>query len=387
MFDYAQFTTLADFWSEDGNAVSFYYAPPRPENLAHKKTVLTAREQVRELLHAVHDRPALRGIFERLVQRVDDLRNAEPGSLAIFAAPQPETWIEVDLPAPVEAVAHVGNAFVVQPLLSAVTDLPRYFLLLLDRSVTRVLLLTGDQITERTKEFGEERFPVRETGASRKVSDERSKDDDAFHHLREVGERIGKELEQGRADFLFIGCRNELWPEIEKAFPNTVLAKTLGHFHCDPGLATPTEVSALVLPILEERDARSLQALADEIRGAAAGGRKGAVGPEEVATALEMGEVEAALIAAPHTPVPATVCTSCEHIGIGAASVCDLCGNPNRLFPDLSEVIARRRNGKGTFRIVSVPQGMLGPDAGGFSALLRFRADQPDSGSHDALVA
>ncbi len=385
MLDPNQFTALATFWSDKANAISFYYGPPQPENLAHKKTILTAKEQARELLRAAHDRPDLRGIFERLVARVEDLRIADPAGLAIFASPEPETWVEFDLPYHVESQSQVGNAFALAPLAPLAAELPRYFVLLLDRSVTRLLFLSGSQLTERTREFGEERVPVRETGTSRKKSDERSKDDETFHHLRDVGNRLFRLLEQGAADFVYVGCRTELWSEIEKAMPDGVVQKTLGHFHCDPGLVTLPEVSALVMPLIDERVARELQTLADEIRGAAAGGRKGVVGPAEVANALEMGETETILVA-PHPPAPATVCTSCEHIAMGTAAVCELCNNPNRVYPDLAEILARR-GGRGTFRLQLVPHGMLDPEAKGFSALLRFRADQQDTGSPDALVA
>lgn len=389
MIDTNQFTSLANFWSENGTAVSFYYAPPRPENLAHQKAVISAKDLARDLLRDAHDKPALRGIYQRLFERADALSVNDPTALAVFAAPKngsaPEMWIEIDLPYLIQSQAHLGNAFTLEPLAAHAQQHSHGFILLLDRSVTRLLLLSGEEITEQTKQFGEARFPVRETGAGRKISDQRSKDDDAFHHLREVGNRLLHRLEAGDAAFVYFGCRNELWSEIEKAMPDGILQKTLGHFVCDPAHATIQEVSALVLPMIEERDARELQALADEIEGAAAGNRKGVVGPEAVANAIEMGETETILIA-PHQPVPATVCTSCDHIGIGNASVCELCGQPNRIYPDLGEVIARR-SGKDTFKVKPVPQGMLDPDTRGFSALLRFRADQQDTGSPDALVA
>jgi hypothetical protein len=156
--------------------------------------------------------------------------------------------------------------------------------------------------------------------------------------------------------------------------PENTLAKVAGHFHCDPCLVTLQEIRALVQPLIDERTARDLQRNADDVRGAALGGRNGVLGPAEVASALEQGETQTIFVA-PHDPIPTGVCSNCEHIDVKAASVCSLCGGEMRIFDDLEEAIARR-SGRGTFQLLRVPHGMLDAKCQGFMAGLRFRADR-----------
>ena len=156
--------------------------------------------------------------------------------------------------------------------------------------------------------------------------------------------------------------------------PHNVMQKTAGHFLCDPGLVTLRAVKELVQPRMDERAARDLQQYANDVRGSAVGGRNGALGPERVAQAMEMGEAQTIFVA-PHEPVPAAMCSVCTHVDLGMTPACSLCGGEMRMFGDLEEVIARR-DGRGTFKLLRVPRGMIEDGARGFMAALRFRAEQ-----------
>lgn len=372
MLDTTLLNSLGSYWSEEGNAVSFYFAEPRTENRAHSTGMITAKELARNI-GRTNPSPKLRGIIERLEQRADELRLSQPAGLAIFAAP-PNDWTEVELPFSLQPQSFVGNSFLLAPLLPALADKPKYFILLIDRSVTRLLLVDGEEAIEQAREVDEERQKVRETGTSRKISDERSKDDDSYHHLRRIGERLLGLLERRMADGIYVGCRKELWPEIKAAMPDGVIREVVGQFPCDPGLISVREILKLVGPEIKNRGQQKLQETIADAMGGAARNARGAIGPLQVIRALEQGETQT-IVVTPHSPVSACVCIACDHIDTGRPATCSLCGNPVHRFNDLTEILVRR-SGRGTFKLQSAPSEGIVPEAQGFLAKLRFRADR-----------
>lgn len=395
MINLEELAPVADFRTENGDAVSFYLSEERPENLAHRRELLDAKDSARGLLRGGHDTPAMRQIVERLIERSEQMREEQrPGTLAIFACTKPEMWHEISLPYATGSAAFVGQSFQLAPMLPGAGEDRRFCVLLLDRSVTRLLLLEGRTLTEFTRQFGEERFAVRETGGSRKVSDERSLDDDAFHHLRQVGERLFKWLERDPVEGVFIGCRKELWTEIEGAFPDNLLKQVKGRFDCDPGLIPVPEVQERMQPLVEELQQKQTTEAVERAIGGAASSGVGAIGAERMAEVMETGELMVALIAPlkergadgqvrTRDAQPASVCTSCAHIQMGERPNCDLCGSATTVYGDLAEVVLRRGL-KGSFKVLRVPLAMLPANANGFLAQLRFRADRSRNAANEA---
>lgn len=372
MLDTTLLNSLGSFWSEEGNAVSFYISEAQPENRAHSAAMITAKELARNIARK-NSAPELRGIVERLEERADQLRISQPAGLAIFAAPQ-DRWTEIELPFAVQPQSCVGKSFQLSSLLPAVANESKYFILLVDRSVTRLFHTDGENMIEQMKEVEEERQKVRETGTSRKASDERSKDDDAYHHLRHVGERLLGMLERGMAEGVYVGCRSEFWSELQQAMPEGVVREIVGRFSCDPGLISVQEVIDLVGPEMKKRNQEQLQSVIEDALSGAARGARGVVGAQQVVQALELGETQT-IVVTPHAPVAASICTGCDHIDIGRPATCSLCGRPVHRFDDLTEVLMRRA-GRGAFDLLIAPEHDAVAAAKGFLAKLRFRADQ-----------
>lgn len=370
MLDTTQLNSLGKFWSEEGNAVSFYFSENQPENRAHRVAMVTAKELARNIARA-NSTPELRKIVERLEQRADQLRTEQPAGLAIFAAP-PNHWTELELPFSVQSQSCVTNSYCLAPLLPGLAKTEKYFVLLLDRSVTRLLSFEGEAGIRRLKEVDSSRQEIRETGTSRKISDERSRDDDAYHRLRREGERILGMLERGMADAVYIGCRNELWPLIQDAVPEGLLRKVADHFVCDPGLIPLDKISELVEPLVGQRCQQHLRGVVEEAVGGAANHTTGVIGAQNVIRALEQGETQTIVIT-PHQPLAASICTQCEHIDLGKQTKCSLCGGTVHGFSDLSEVLARRA-GRAAFDVLVTTNGDGIAVGEGFLAKLRFQA-------------
>jgi release factor family 10 len=372
MFDTNLLNSLGNHWSEEETSVSFYFSEANPMNRAHSGAMIRAKELARNILHA-NQTPELRGLVERLERRVDQLQVSQSVGLAIFAAP-PAPWIEIELPFAVKPQSFIERSFVLAPLLPMIAIEHTYFILLVDRSVSRLFRVERTAPIDQMKEVEQNRRKIRETGTSRKISDERSKDDEAYHHLRRLGEHLLGLLNREAVDNVYLGCRNELRAEIQAAMPEGLIRKIAGYFPCDPNLITAKQTVELVTPKIQEREQERLQEVFDTVKGEAARNGRGAIGPRKVIRSLERGEIQTIVIM-PHTSVAASECTSCKHIDLKRPATCLLCGGDTRRYADLTEILVRRAT-KGAFGLLSAPEQKELAEASGFLAKLRFRADQ-----------
>lgn len=179
MLDTTLMNSLADYWFDEGNGVSFYFSEAHPQNLAHGTGVITAKELVRNIGRK-DSSPELRNIIERLEQKANDLRTASAAGLAIFAGPS-DFWEEIELPYSVQPQASIGNSFILAPLLPGLI------------SVQETVELEGPLVKEGRKEH---LLEIIEDAAGR-----------AARNAREaVGPReVIRALEQGEAQTIVIG--------------------------------------------------------------------------------------------------------------------------------------------------------------------------------------
>ena len=49
-----QVQELADFWSEEGDAVSVYFQPPVPSELKHREEPILAKDYLQQRLSSLH---------------------------------------------------------------------------------------------------------------------------------------------------------------------------------------------------------------------------------------------------------------------------------------------------------------------------------------------
>ena len=60
-----------------------------------------------------------------------------------------------------------------------------------------------------------------------------------------MAEHIEQYFERGACDRLLIGCRDDVWSEIEPQLQPKARQRLVGHFRIDPKLATPEEVKQI----------------------------------------------------------------------------------------------------------------------------------------------
>jgi protein required for attachment to host cells len=297
----------------------------------------------------------------------------------IFACKELGMWREYDLAGDFEVRLHAGNAFAIAPLIAEQESRKRYSIVLADRNRARLLLLEARQLTEQSEALEEEdREKIRTTGARKSVHLERKKEEQAREHFAIIADRVQHFHEHGDFDRLIVGCRDEMWPEIEAELHEELKRVLVGHFHVDPGLATHEEIVELVQPIVDERDQKEEQELMEKIMGGALAERLGVTGLDRVMEALEKGEVRTLAWTASRDRTGksesegTSSCPNCGHLERGKALKCELCATEMHWFARNEEALVRHALGRSLevrmLRYAKLPP----PDEIG--AWLRFQA-------------
>jgi hypothetical protein len=376
------FRNLAEFWTEEGDAISLYFQVPTPADKEHREEPILAKEKIKQKLKALQaNSPADREDIARVLDAVAGMKGNHRVAKIIFACAAQKFWREYDVRGDFGLRLDVGRSLVLAPLFAEQQKRKRYSIALADRNRARLLLLEAHQIIEQDpvleEEEGQEK--IRTTGARKSVHLERQKEERARQHFTHLTDLLLHFYEHGDFDALIVGCRNEMWPEIEPALHPELKRVLLGKFSVDPGLATHEEIAEKAQAIIDERDRKEEEDLMERIAGSAASDRLGALGLGAVVEALEKGEVRTLLFPRTHngTSLVVALCSNCGHLEQGESQKCELCGERMRAFDCPEEALLRHAMGR------SIEMRMLNyaklPPGSGAAAWLRFRAERNNS--------
>jgi len=367
---------LAQFWSEQGDALSLYFKGPAPSDLAGREDRLHVKDKIKEALGKLRgSAPADSRDIERILDTVSAMKGNGGRIKVIFACARQGIWREYDVPGDLALRVDIGSAFTLAPLIAQQQGRRRYCIALADRNRARLLLLEGREISEHSQVLDEDdKEKIRTTGTSKSVHLERKQGEKARRHFAFLADHLLHFYEHKDYDYLIVGCRDEMWPGIEAELHPQVQRILVGRFTTDPGLATCEAILEHSQAIVDERDRDEESRLVDRIVGAAAANALGAVGLNAVIDALEKGEVRTLLWAdqprIEHRA--ASLCESCGHLEADAPRACPLCGARMRRFADAQEALLRHALGHSIevrqLHYTKLPS----PDA--IAAWLRFRA-------------
>ncbi len=195
-----------------------------------------------------------------------------------------------------------------------------------------------------------------------------------MQHFKIVADHIEQYFERGACDRLLIGCRDDVWSEIEPQLQSKARQHLVGHFRIDPKVATPEQVKQMALEHLAEYNANRKQTLIRDVVGEAHRNGRGAVGLRRVLRSLEQGEVQTLMLGA-NFHAPGVKCYNCGHMDMHASPTCAICGKENTELEDVGDAIVGHAIRTGV-EIVHVPDDEEFDKIGRIAALLRFRADQ-----------
>jgi peptide subunit release factor 1 (eRF1) len=371
---------LANFQSPEGCAVTFYYEPSTPLNKSHREEAILVKDLIRNALREAEKRGkngSTRTDLEKINGIVDPLLGNGGKAKAIFACGKQGFWREFDIPAQLlKPKVAISQRFHLKPLAQVLDGEERACILLADRSKARVFELTNDTIAEKqdfinelTRRGKSDGFSGYDAGHA-----ERKQMNEAMQHFRLVAEHIEQYFEHGGSDRLLIGCRDDVWPEIDSQLLSIAKQRLVGHFRIDPKVATPEQVKEMARAKLAEHNSTAKQELIREVVGEAHREGRGAIGLRRVLRSLEVGEVLTLLMGA-NFHAPGVKCYHCGHMDLHNASTCAVCGKENTELEDIGDAIVGHAIRTGV-RLVYIPDDEEFDRIGRIAAQLRFRADQ-----------
>jgi Bacterial archaeo-eukaryotic release factor family 10 len=380
-----EFRELADFWSEEGDALSVYFQAPPSSEMAHREEPILAKEKIQQQLATLPGTtPADRADLDRVLGTIAAMKGNHRRTKVIFACKRKNFWRELDVAGDFGVRLDVSHAFELAPLLAQQQARRRYSIVLADRHRARLLMLEAREITEQDQvlEAKEGQEKIRTTGARKSVHLQRKKEARVRQHFAYLADELLHFYEYGDFDALLIGCRDEMWPEIEAALHPVLLRILAGRFAIDPGYATHEEIRDKAQAIIDQRDCKEERELVDKVAGAAASDGLGAMGLQAVIDGLEKREVRALLFpdsrggrgrGTPPLNRAVSLCPYCQHLRQGERRNCDLCRHLMHLFSCAEEALLRHALGR------SIDVRMLRhcelPSDQPIAAWLRFRAN------------
>jgi len=371
---------LANFQSPQGCAITFYYQPATPLNKSHREEAILVKDLIRTALREAENNGkngSTRMDLEKISGMVDPAHGNSGKAKAIFACSEMGFWREFDIPAqllkPKVAVSH---RFHLKPLAAVLDGEQRACVLLADRTKARVFELVNDEITEKedfvnelTRRGKSDGYSGYDAGhAERKVMNETA------HHFKLVAERIEQYFERGGCDRLLIGCRDDVWSEIEPHLQSMARQHLAGRFRIDSKVATPEQVKHMAREKLSEYRANMKHDLVRDIVGEAHRNGRGAIGLRRVLRSLEQGEVLTLLLGSSFH-APGVKCYHCGHMDLHVTPTCAVCGKENTELEDIGDAIVGHAIRTGV-ELVYIPDDEEFDRIGRIAALLRFRADQ-----------
>jgi peptide chain release factor subunit 1 len=371
---------LATFNSPEQCCTSFYFQPLPPRDQSHRGEAILIKDIIRQAQREAERagrKGAARGDVERISLLAESLNGNHSRAKAIFACEPLGIWREYDLPARLARTeVLISRRFHLRPLAPLLTE-SRCCVAVVDRKRARLFdvwmgeVKQVDDFTDMIPRAGRsDGFAGYEAGHN-----DRHLDNHAMRHYQNVCERLLRLYANGNGfDRLLLGCRDEVWGEIEPHFHTYLRDALLGNRHLDVTSVTPEQVREAAEHAVAEDATSRRGGLLREVVGEAQRNGRGALGLRHVLSSLERGEVQAILMG---DNLQATVveCTHCGHVDTRMVKECALCGQPTQEIDDVTDVLITQAM-RNSAEVVYVGDDDALAGAGKVGALLRFRADQ-----------
>jgi hypothetical protein len=370
---------LANFRSPEGCAVTFYYQPSTPLNKSHREEIIQVKDMIRSALREAEKNGkngSTRGDLERIASMIDPL-HGNGKAKAIFACSKEGFWREFDIPAQLlQSRIGVSQRFRLKPLAAVLDGEQRACIVLADRTKARAFELVNDDIREKLDFVNELTRRGKSDGWSGYDAGhaERKQMNEALQHFKTIADYIEHYFERETQARLVIGCRDDVWSEIEPELQAQGRQHLIGRFRIDPKLATPEQVKQMAREQLLEHSANMKQALIREVIGEAHRNGRGAIGLRRVLRSLELGEALTLLMGSSFS-APGVKCYNCGHMDLHDSPTCAVCGKENTQLEDIGDAIVGHAIRTGV-ELVYIPDDEEFDRIGRIAALLRFRADQ-----------
>lgn len=372
---------LAKFESPEGCALSFYYQPAPPQNKSHREEAILVKDLAKAVLRDA-EKAGKNGFARTDIQRIVDMAEMLHGNSgrakAVFACTSQNFWREYDVPPRLyETRLFLNSSFHLRPLTAIADVLPRYAVVLADKSRARFFMMSMDGLREMEgfvnklpRKGRSDGFEGYDAGHA-----ERHVENEAKQHFKAVADHLLEMKQRGEFDRLIFGGREEHWSELSPELHAYIRPLVVGHFAIDPGSATPEQIKDNAERLINDFRQHRLEGLMREVIGEAHRNGRGALGIRRVLRSLETGEVQTLLLGKDFS-APGVSCRRCSHVDFSEHEKCMVCGGDVRKLTDLADVLLTMAV-RNSIEIVHVPPAKEEfAKVGNVAALLRFRADQ-----------
>jgi peptide chain release factor subunit 1 len=299
----------------------------------------------------------------------DELDRSGAAGFGLYVLGRAGIWHEVPLTTPVADAAHVGPAFVLAPLLESLERDRELLLVAVGRERGTIWRSRGGEtelVDDRTQEIGRRH----DQGGWSQARLQRSVDDDALEHFRDVAGALAHTVQPGSGALLVVACVEEQRAAFEELLAPHVREALLGwttiEAHAGEDALEPEADRLLGRRFESERNA-----LLERWREASASGERATASWEEAVEAAADGAVDAALVDG-RSP-QAWFCPACGR-GSMHPGLCDLDGTRLVVEPGgaLELVVRGTLANGGQARRVELLE-----ETEGIAALLRFPIPAP----------
>jgi peptide chain release factor subunit 1 len=262
----------------------------------------------------------------------------KPGTIAIFSCSGRDLYEEIALPHVVSDRVLVDAAPYVRPMLTALSELRRACVVLVDRAAACVWEIYQDEM----RELRNIREPaVRKASYADGLAEYRVRnraDELTKRHYRTVIQTLDELFRTGHFDLLIIGGHDYEVPAFTELMPPDLRARVAGSFCADPGAAGVSEIRARADEILTRYQRAAGQELVSAIEQRVLAGGLAAAGLDTCLWAGAVGAVQTLAIVA-GAQQPGVVCDQSRWLG-QSGRTCPVCGQETRATPDVIAELA-----------------------------------------------
>ncbi len=317
---------LANSFDENACAVSFYFSLSSSPDNSHRQEVLLIKQLVSDVLSKLGTEDRVSKDLAAIIAAAEEVRHTPSQLKAVFACRDQHIWQAFDLPAygPISRL-EIGRHFHIAPLLQARDSSGPYCAVMVERGKARAFVARGTNIQEIRGRFQSEELGLH--GDDSRVGWSHHIEDNLQEHARAYLKRLSLEIhrfmDEQKSSRLVIGCREDLWSELEPQLLSREQAAVIGRFHTPNFDVSPHEVLQAVKPIFHESLQRRYQDLLHKIKESIS---HGAVGLDQVLDNLEEGRVHTLLLGTQSNEM-ITECWQCAHLHAGTGGKCVFCGS------------------------------------------------------------
>src|SRR4051794_12026331 len=272
----------------------FAVAPARATEIS--SVIDDARRRIRgddDLSHA--ERKALDEDVERAESFLRDFSPKGAHGLALFACGPADLFEAIRLPRPVPARARIDDSPFIEPLVELLGTSGNWMVVLVNRQTGRLLRGDRDHLDELAA-IDDDVHGQHSQGGLSQARYQRSVDEDAQDHFRNVAEAVFKHFKRHSFDHLLLGGPTDALTEFEGKLHAYLSERLAGRIDIDVENSSVDDVaSAAGAKIAEFERATEREAL-DRLREGVSKGTRGAAGLDAVLAALNERRVETLLV-------------------------------------------------------------------------------------------